>query len=412
MLAPGVPAVPMSDTTRVLLIVTGGIAAYKSLDLIRRLRERGCRVRTVLTRAGGEMVTPLALAALSGERVFRDLFSLTDESEMGHIRLARDTDVVVVAPATADFLAKMATGQADDLATTLLLATTAPVLAAPAMNVQMWAHPATRRNVARLRSDGIRFVDPGSGDLACGEEGPGRMAEPSEILHALEALLAEPKRLRNVRALVTSGPTHEPVDPVRYFGNRSSGKQGHAIAAALARRGAAVTLVSGPSAEPPPPAVCLDEVETAEEMLAACRRALPADVAVCAAAVADWRVQAVEKQKLSRGNGPPRYRMEENPDILAHLSQTRDRPRLVVGFAAETDDVVGRASVKRTRKRCDWILANDVSTGRDVFGSNTNAVHLITGEGVETWPRLSKDEVADRLSERIADALLEPAAGP
>lgn len=404
----------MTEPTRILLIVTGGIAAYKSLDLVRRLRERGARVRSILTPGGSEMVTPLALAALSGEKVYQDLFSLIDESEMGHIRLARDADLVVVAPATADFLAKMATGLADDLATTVLLATTAPVLVAPAMNVQMWAHPATQRNVDRLRSDGIHFIDPGSGDLACGEEGPGRLAEPADIVGAIETLLAQPKPLHNIRALVTSGPTIEPIDPVRYFGNRSSGKQGHAIAGALARRGAEVTLVTGPSVQPPPPVACLTQVETAEEMLAACREALPADIAVCVAAVADWRVKAVHKEKLSRRNGqPPRYEMEENPDILAQLSQTaNDRPRLVVGFAAETEDVVDRARAKRERKQCDWIVANDVSDDRNVFGSDSNTVHLITSQATETWPRLSKEEVADRLAERIADALVEPAARP
>ena len=403
----------MAESPRILLIVTGGIAAYKSLDLVRRLRDRGARVRSILTRGGSEMVTPLSLAALSGEKVYQDLFSLTDESEMGHIRLARDADAVVVAPATADFLARMAGGLADDLATTVLLATTAPVLAAPAMNVQMWAHPATQRNVARLRSDGIRFIDPGSGDLACGEEGPGRMAEPADIVNAVEALLA-PQPLRDLRALVTSGPTFEPIDPVRYFGNRSSGKQGHAIAAALARRGAEVTLVTGPSAQPPPPVARLTEVETAEEMLAACRQALPADIAVCVAAVADWRVKAVQAQKRSRGDGPPpRYEMEENPDILAHLAQVATgRPRLVVGFAAETGDVIDRARAKRERKQCDWIVANDVSGPNGVFGGDANAVHLITPDAAETWPRLSKDEVADRLAERIVGALSEPAAAP
>ena len=401
----------MAEPPRILLIVTGGIAAYKSLDLVRRLRERGARVRAILTRGGSEMVTPLSLAALSGEKVYQELFSLTDESEMGHIRLARDADAVVVAPATADFLARMAAGLADDLATTVLLATTAPVLVAPAMNVQMWAHPATRRNVARLRGDGVRFIDPGSGDLACGEEGPGRMAEPVDIAAAVEALLAQPKPLRNVRALVTSGPTIEPIDPVRYFGNRSSGKQGHAVAAALARRGAEVTLVTGPSAQPAPPVAVLAEVETAEEMLAACRQALPADIAVCVAAVADWRVKGVRTQKLSRCDGPPpRYEMEENPDILAQLAQAATgRPRLVVGFAAETGDVVDRARAKRARKQCDWIVANDVSGASGVFGGDANAVHLITADAAEAWPRLSKDEVADRLADRIAHALDETA---
>ena len=403
----------MTESTRILLIVTGGIAAYKSLDLVRRLRDQGAQVRAILTRGGSEMVTPLSLAALTGDKVYRDLISLTDESEMGHIRLARDSDIVVVAPATADFLAKMAGGLAGDLATTVLLATTAPVLVAPAMNVQMWAHPATQRNLARLREDGIRMIGPGAGDLACGEEGPGRMAEPAEILAAIEKVLDRPKPLNDVRALVTSGPTIEPIDPVRYFGNRSSGKQGYAIADALARRGARVTLVTGPSAQPLPPVAEIAEVETAKEMLAACQNALPADIAVCVAAVADWRIKAIRSQKLSRSDGPPpRYEMEENPDILAHISRAGpERPRLVVGFAAETEDVVGRARAKRDRKQCDWMVANDVSAATNVFGGDTNTVHLITDGATETWPHLSKDEVADRLAERIATAVASAAPG-
>lgn len=395
------------EPRRILLVVTGGIAAYKSLDLVRRLRERGHAVRAVLTRAGREMVTPLALAALTGERVHEELFSLTEESEMGHIRLAREADAVVVAPASADFLARMAVGLADDLAATLLLAADAPVLVAPAMNVQMWAHPATVRNIARLRADGVAVVGPGSGDLACGEEGAGRMAEPEEIADAVDRLLAQGGALAGRRALVTSGPTFEPIDPVRFLGNRSSGRQGHAIAAALRDRGAEVTLVTGPTAEPDPPGARTVRVETAAEMLAACEEALPVDVAVCAAAVSDWRVQAARNRKIKRADGAPeRLDLVENPDILARLARPgRARPRLVVGFAAETDEILANARTKRADKGCDWIVANDVSSGTGTFGGDTNAVHLVTAEAEESWPRLDKAEVAERLAGRIAEAL-------
>jgi len=392
---------------RVLLVIAGGIAAYKSLDLIRRLRERGASVRCILTRAGAQFVTPLAVASLSEEKVFSDLFSLTDESEMGHIRLSREADLVVIAPATADLMAKMAAGMADDLATTALLATDKPVLMAPAMNVMMWGHPATQANLATLAARGVHRVGPGAGDLACGEVGSGRMAEPLEIVAAIETLLAEregPRPLAGRRALVTSGPTHEPIDPVRFIANRSSGKQGHAIAAALARLGAETVLVSGPSRESHPPGVTVRAVETAAEMLDACRKALPVDIAVCAAAVSDWRVADAAAQKIKKTNGAaPTLALVENPDILATLSARGNaRPALVVGFAAETEDVAANAVAKRARKGCDWIVANDVSPAAGTFGGGENTVHLVTEAGVEDWPRLDKAEVARRLAERIA----------
>lgn len=398
---------------KILLIVGGGIAAYKCLELIRRLRERGVGVRCILTRAGAEFVTPLSLAALSGEKVFSDLFSLTDETEMGHIELSRAADLLVVAPATADLLARMAQGLASDLASTALLATDKPVLAAPAMNVRMWQHPATGRNLARLKADGIHFVGPNEGPMACNEFGFGRMAEPAEILAAIEALLAAPSPLRTARplagrrALVTSGPTHEPIDPVRYIANRSSGKQGHAIARALAALGAETRLVSGPTHEPDPPGVLMSKVETAAEMLKAVEAALPADVAVCAAAVADWRVADCAGEKIKKREGKlPTLALIENPDILATLSRPgAHRPRLVIGFAAETEKVIAHARDKLARKGCDWILANDVGPESGVFGGDTNRVHLLAGERVEDWPNLSKDEVAMRLAERIAQTL-------
>jgi phosphopantothenoylcysteine decarboxylase/phosphopantothenate--cysteine ligase len=388
---------------RVLLIIAGGIAAYKCLELIRRLRERGAAVRCILTKGGGEFVTALSLAALSEDKVYTELFSLTDESEMGHIELSRAADLLVVAPASADILAKMTHGIADDLATTALLATDKPVLVAPAMNVRMWHHAATQANLALLASRGVRRVGPAEGPMACGEFGLGRMAEPAEILAAIEALLAADGPLKGRRALVTSGPTHEPIDPVRYIGNRSSGRQGHAIAAALARHGAATILVSGPTAEPDPPGVEMRRVETAEEMLAACLRALPADVAVCAAAVADWRVAKPVDQKLKKNGGkPPRLELALNPDILATLSDANNlRPRLVIGFAAETENVVDNAIAKRKAKGCDWILANDVSPGTGTFGGEQNTIHLISAAGVEPWPTLSKGEVAERLAVQI-----------
>ncbi|GGF07449.1 phosphopantothenate synthase [Aliidongia dinghuensis] len=389
---------------RVLLIISGGIAAYKSLDLIRRLRERGCAVRCVMTAGAQQFVTPLAAAALSEDKVYTDLFSLTDESEMGHIRLSREADLLVVAPASADLLARMAAGMANDLASTVLLATDKPVMVAPAMNVMMWQHTATQANFRTLIARGIISLGPNAGDLACGEIGSGRMAEPLEIVAAVEAFFAGTDRpLAGRRALVTSGPTYEPIDPVRYIANRSSGKQGHAIAAALARLGAHVTLVSGPTREPTPPGVTLVPIETAVEMLAACRAALPADVAVCAAAVADWRVAEAAGQKVKKtGGAPPTLSLIENPDILATLSAAGpDRPRLVVGFAAETENVVAHATEKRRRKGCDWILANDVAPETGTFGGDANTIHLIDAAGVEHWPTSTKLAVAERLARRI-----------
>ena len=398
----------MLDGKRILLIVAGGVAAYKSLILVRRLREQGAAVRSILTAGGAEFVTPLSLAALTEDKVYRDLFSLTDESEMGHIRLSREADLVVVAPATADLMAKMAAGLADDLASTALLATDKPVLIAPAMNVEMWGHAATQANVALLERRGVLRVGPGSGDLACGETGAGRMAEPEEIVLAIEAALAgrAPGALAGRRALVTSGPTWEPIDPVRYIANRSSGKQGHAIAGALARHGAEVVLVTGPTHEPDPAHVRICRIETAREMLDACMDALPADIAVCAAAVADWRVRAAAGEKLKKDKGgPPALELAENPDILHRLANLENRrPPLVVGFAAETGKVVARAQEKRRRKGCDWILANDVSPGTGTFGGERNTIHLIDERnGVEDWPPAGKAEVADRLARRIAD---------
>ena len=399
----------MLDGKRILLIVSGGIAAYKSLELIRRLRDRGAAVRCVLTRGGSQFVTPLSMAALSGEPVYEDLFSLTDEAEMGHIRLSREADLVVVAPASADLMAKMAAGLADDLASTVLLATDKPVLIAPAMNAMMWDHAATRRNVATLATDGIARIGPEPGDLACGEVGEGRMAEPAAIVAAIESRLGGAGPLREVRALVTGGPTHEPIDPVRYIANRSSGKQGYAIAGALGALGAEVTLVSGPTALPDPAGTNVVRVETAEQMLAACRAALPADVAVCAAAVADWRAASQANQKVKRGKTAERsLDMVANPDILATLGALeKGRPTLVVGFAAETEKVVEHATAKRLAKGCDWIVANDVSPESGVFGGDENTVHVIDDTGVETWAKASKAEVAAKLAERIAAAIAE-----
>lgn len=403
----------MLEARRILLIVGGGIAAYKALELIRRLRERGAGVRVVLTRAGAEFVTPLSLGALSEDKVYQDLFSLTDEQEMGHIRLSREADLLAVAPATADLIARMATGQANDLAATVLLATDKPVLVAPAMNVRMWHNPATQANLETLRSRGVAVVGPNEGPMACGEYGLGRMAEPSEILAAVESRLADleaPGSLAGRRALVTSGPTLEPIDPVRFISNRSSGRQGHAIAAALAAAGAEVTLVTGPVQLADPPGVSVEHVETAEDMLAACRAALPVDIAVCAAAVADWRVAARSEQKIKKaGAGPPTLSFTENPDILATLSRPGpERPRLVVGFAAETERVVEHARAKLVRKGCDWILANDVSPEGGGFGGSDNTVHLISTEGADTWPRMAKTAVAARLTARIVEELGEP----
>ena len=393
---------------RILLVIAGGIAAYKCLELIRRLRERGASVRCILTAAGREFVTPLSLSALTEDKVYSELFSLTDESEMGHIRLSREADLVVVAPATADLLARMAAGIADDLATTALLATDKPLLAAPAMNVRMWQHPATQANLRTLRSRGLAIVGPNEGDMACGEWGPGRMAEPEEILAAIEARFARLGRLGGRRALVTSGPTREPIDPVRYISNRSSGRQGHAIAELLALFGATTTLVSGPTSLADPPGVTVVAIETAVEMLAACEQALPVDIAVCVAAVGDWRVAQPSRQKVKKvaGAPPPSFQFSENPDILAALSRSPDRrPRLVIGFAAETTRVVENATSKRERKGCDWIVANDVSPAAETFGGESNTVHLISTGGVEDWPPMSKRAVAERLVTRIADEL-------
>ncbi len=400
----------MALDKRILLIVSGGIAAYKTLELIRRLRERGASVRCILTAAGAQFVTPLSLAALSEDKVYGELFSLTDEAEMGHIQLSRDADLLVVAPASADILAKMATGRADDLATTALLATDKPVLAAPAMNVRMWEHPATQKNLETLAERGVALVGPNEGDMACGEFGFGRMAEPAEILAAILAHFGEGGPLKGRRALVTSGPTHEPIDPVRYIANRSSGKQGHAIAQALAQLGAETTLVTGPTGQPDPQGAQVVRVETAVQMLAACQAALPADIAVCAAAVADWRVAQAAGQKIKKdGAGAPALTMTENPDILASLAAAgNQRPRLVIGFAAETEKVIELAEAKRARKGCDWILANDVSPATGTFGGNDNLVHLIDAGGAESWPRMSKTAVAQRLAEKIAAALAEP----
>ena len=391
---------------RVLLIVSGGIAAYKALELVRLLRRAGHGVTGVLTEGGARFVTPLSLQALTETKVHADLWSLTDESEMGHIQLSRAADLLVVAPASADILAAMATGRCHDLATTVLLATDKPVLAAPAMNVRMWQHPATVANVATLRSRGVHFVGPDEGEMACHEFGPGRLAEPAAILAAIEAF-ASPQPLAGRHALVTSGPTHEPIDPVRYIANRSSGRQGTAIAAALLRLGARVTLVSGPTAQPTPPGAELCRVETAAEMLAACQAALPADVAVCAAAVADWHVDPAEhKLKKQPGAAPPTLVLRPNPDILATLAVPGPlRPRLVVGFAAETQDLAANAAAKRARKGCDWIVANDVRPATGIMAGEANQVRLVTAEGAEDWPMLPKTEVAARLAARIADAL-------
>ncbi|HEX8387812.1 MAG TPA: bifunctional phosphopantothenoylcysteine decarboxylase/phosphopantothenate--cysteine ligase CoaBC [Sphingomonas sp.] len=389
---------------RVLLIVGGGIAAYKSCELVRLLRKRGHAVRCVMTEGASHFVTPMTLAALSEDRVYSSLWDLKDEHEMGHIQLSRQADLVVVAPATADLLARMAGGHADDLATTLLLATDKPVLAAPAMNVRMWLHPATRRNVDRLRADGVRVLEPDEGAMACGEWGPGRLPEPDVIADAVERMLSPTDRpLAGRHALVTAGPTHEPIDPVRYIANRSSGRQGFAIAGALAALGARVTLVAGPVALPTPAGVDRVDIETAREMADATARALPADVAVMVAAVADWRVESSSDQKVKKGEAAPALRLVENPDILATVARGERRPRLVVGFAAETERVVEHGGAKRARKGADWIVANDVSG--DVMGGDSNAVHLITPDGVEEWPRTGKAEVAERLALRIAAAL-------
>jgi phosphopantothenoylcysteine decarboxylase / phosphopantothenate---cysteine ligase len=419
----------MTLPKRILLIVGGGIAAYKVLDLCRLMRREGLNVRAIMTKAAGQFVTPLSLGSVTGDKVYGELFSLTDEAEMGHIELSRDADLVVVAPATANLLAKMAQGLADDLATTALLATDKKILVAPAMNLRMWAHAATRRNVARLAADGVAFIGPNTGSMACGEFGVGRLAEPPEILAAIKALLATDtalplpegasatpaddgtRPLSGKHVVITSGPTQEPIDPVRYITNRSSGKQGHAIAAAAAAAGATVTLISGPVALPDPFGVAMVRVETAQEMLTAVERAMPCDVFVAAAAVADWRVAAVSADKMKKGDGgPPALALAENPDILATISQrTSARPALVVGFAAETERVVEHATAKLARKGCDLIVANDVSAAGEtpggVFGGASNTVHLIDADGVESWPTMGKEAIAARLVGALARRL-------
>jgi len=389
---------------RVLLIVSGGIAAYKALEVVRLLRKEACAVTAVMTQAAAQFVTPLSLQALTENPVYSELFSLTDESEMGHIQLSRAADLLVVVPASADILARMAAGMANDLATTVLLATDKPVLVAPAMNVRMWEHQATQANLRLLVSRGVRVVGPEAGAMACNEHGLGRLAEPPAILDAIRALLDAPKPLAGRHAIVTSGPTHEPIDPVRYIANRSSGRQGHAIAAALAGLGARVTLISGPVTIADPVGVSVVRVETAAEMSAAVAVALPADIAVFAAAVADWRTEAAElKLKKTPGAGPPSLQLVTNADILATTAQGTPRPRLVVGFAAETHDVIAHAQGKLLRKGCDWIVANDVGAGSDIMGGVENEVHLVTSDGVESWPRLLKHAVARRLADRIAE---------
>ena len=390
----------------ILLIIGGGIAAFKALDLIRRLRERGAKVTPVLTKAGSQFVTPLSVSALAGEKIYQDLFDLTAEAEMGHIELSRAADLIVVAPATADLMAKMAGGLANDLASTLLLATDTSVLVAPSMNVRMWEHPATQRNLATLKGDGVLTVGPNEGDMACGEYGYGRMAEPLEIVTAIEIALSDGP-LKGKHILVTSGPTHEPIDPVRYIANRSSGAQGTAIARALFALGAEVTFVTGPADVPPPQGVRVVKVQTASEMLAAVTNAPRAEAAVFAAAVADWRVSNAGPSKIKKdGNGLPTLEFAENPDILATMSKlAKNRPALVVGFAAETDDVIANATAKRLRKGCDWIVANDVSPATGIMGGAENDVTLITADGSEDWPRMGKDEVAKRLAAKIAEAI-------
>lgn len=398
----------------VLLIIGGGIAAYKSLELIRRLHERGTRVRAILTAAGAEFVTPLSVSALTGEKVYSDLFSLTDEAEMGHIQLSRSAELVVVAPATADLIAKLANGHANDLASTALLATDKRVLMAPAMNVRMWNHPATQRNLATLKADGVIITGPNDGEMACGEFGPGRMAEPLQIVAAIESALAAQTKgpLTGRRALVTAGPTHEALDPVRYIANRSSGKQGYAIAQAFADAGAETVLVSGPVDIAPPLHVKLLRVESAREMLAMCEAELPVDIAVCAAAVADWRPEHAANRKIKKkeSTAGAEVKLVANPDILATISRSTKRPELVVGFAAETDNIIAHGREKLARKGCDWIVANDVSPSTGIMGGNRNTVHLITRAGEESWPELDKHEVGTRLVARIAAALKGRAA--
>ncbi|MFZ0570251.1 MAG: bifunctional phosphopantothenoylcysteine decarboxylase/phosphopantothenate--cysteine ligase CoaBC [Rhodomicrobium sp.] len=399
----------------ILLIIGGGIAAYKCLDFVRRAKERGAKVRCILTEAAQHFVTPLSAAVLSEEPAFTDLFDLKNETEIGHIRLSREADLILVAPATADLLAKMAHGLCGDLASTVLLAADKPVLAAPAMNWRMWESPATRRNLSQLKADGVHFVGPNEGAMACGEWGTGRMAEVDEIIAAAERILADggARLLEGRHVLITAGPTFEPIDPVRYIGNRSSGKQGYAIAAAAARLGARVTLVAGPSALTEPPGVSVVHVETAQKMLEAVEAALPADIAVFSAAVADWRAASVQPGKIKKGSSAPELRLVENPDILRTISKlTASRPALVIGFAAETENVVAQGVKKLESKGCDWIVANDVSPEGGVFGGNKNTVHLISRSNVQSWPEMSKEEVAGRLMQAAAGWLRQAEGRP
>ena len=393
----------------ILLIISGGIAAYKSLELIRLLRKSGLTVRCILTKGGSQFITPLSVAALTENKVFTELFSLTDEAEMGHISLSRETDLLLVAPASADILAKMAQGLADDLASTVLLATDKPVMIAPAMNVRMWQHKATQNNIKTLSQREVIIVGPAEGDMACGEFGPGRLADTDEILRNVKFYFGEKSPLAGRTALVTSGPTHEPIDPVRYIANRSSGRQGHAIAAALANKGAKTTLISGPTNLPNPAGVEVIKIETAQQMLTACQKALPADVMVCAAAVADFRIATNSNKKIKKINGKiPVLEIAENPDVLATISKAKKaRPELVIGFAAETHDIIPNAQLKLEDKKCDWLLANDVSEGSGTFGGENNTIHLVTADSVENWPQMTKYDVARRLAERIASALVK-----
>ncbi len=397
----------MSSEKSVLLIIGGGIAAYKCLELIRLLSKRGIRTQAILTKAAEKFVTPLSVSSLTGEKVYTDLFSLNDEAEMGHIQLSRSADLVLVAPATADLMAKMANGLATDLATTALLATDKPVMIAPAMNVRMWEHAATQRNLATLKTDGVHVIGPNEGDMACGEYGPGRLAEPEEIADAISAFFEEDdeKSLTGKKIIVTAGPTHEPIDPVRYIANRSSGKQGYSLAVALKGLGADVTLISGPTKLDPPIGITVVQVESARDMLEATTSALPADGAIFSAAVADWRVASAADQKIKKKNGAlPELKFAENPDILATVSGLKsDRPQLVVGFAAETENVIENGSAKLAKKRCDWIVANDVSPATGTFGGDDNAVHLITSQGTDSWPKMSKQEVSAALALQISE---------
>ena len=392
---------------RILLIIGGGIAAYRSLELIRRLRERGCFVSTCLTKSGSEFVTPLSVSALSEQKVHLDLFDLTQESEMGHIELSRSVDLIIVAPGTADIMSKMANGAANDLASTLLLATDKQILVAPAMNVRMWNHPSTRRNHDTLVADGVKFIGPNEGKMACGDYGPGRMSEPDEIADKAESILRQGP-LNSIRAIITSGPTYEAIDPVRFIGNRSSGAQGSAIASALARLGADVTFITGPSTVNYPDGVKIVKVETADEMFSAVNEALPAEVAIFVAAVSDWKIENVQRQKIKKSSGQkaPSLVLAENKDILSYVSNLKqDRPKLVIGFAAESENILENASTKRGKKGCDWIVANDVSLGSGVMGGKSNKVSLISETNTENWPDMSKENVAERLVEKISKHL-------